>query len=343
MLVNVFLNGQKRIGWRNMGNLLDLNFQLYKKLYQVRKSEEFIIKIYDENEMKCPMHMSLGQEFIPVGVLHALTKEDIVFATYRSHAVYIAKTGETDIFFAELYGKKTGIAEGKAGSMHLSALEHGFMGSSAIVASAIPVAIGAAFANKYRKDGHVVAVFFGDGACDEGAFWESLNVACVMKLPVLFVCEDNGYAVNTPKHLRQGYHSIINTVSTFECMVFESATTDVEDIYCLAQNAIESIKRLGKPAFIRAECYRYLAHVGIHEDFDEGYRPESEFRQWHEKDCLAIQRQKLLVDGLQENVIQEAERFILESIEQSIFKAKEAPFCDDSQCLVGVFHENDNF
>lgn len=326
-----------------MGDLLKLNYQLYKKLYQVRKSEEFIVKLFGENEMKCPMHMSLGQEFIPVGVLHALTKEDMVFATYRSHAVYIAKTGETETFFAELYGKKTGTGEGKAGSMHLSAIEHGFMASSAIVASAIPIALGAAFANKSRKQGNVVAVFFGDGACDEGAFWESLNIACVMKLPVLFVCEDNGYAVNTPKYIRQGYQSITSTVSTFECTVFESATTDVEDIYYLAQNAIESIKRLGKPAFIRAECYRYLAHVGIHEDFDEGYRSESEFRQWHEKDCLAIQRQKLLANGLKENVVRDAERFIFESIEQSIFKAKETPFCDDSRCLAGVFYENDNF
>ncbi len=168
-----------------------LNLDLYKKLYLARRAEKKIREHYMEDEMKTPMHMSMGEEAIAVGVCHALKAEDQVFATYRSHAIYLAKTQKIDDFFAEMYGKDTALLKGKGGSMHMCAPESGFMGTSAIVASIIPVAVGVAFANKQMGNDKLATVFFGDGATDEGAFWESLNVACLMKLPILFVCEDN--------------------------------------------------------------------------------------------------------------------------------------------------------
>lgn len=185
----------------------ELSLELYRTLFFCRRSEELIIKYYPENEMRTPMHMSMGQEAIAVGVCAALGPEAQILTSYRSHASFLAKTRDSDIFFGELFGKISGTAAGKGGSMHLVHQEKGFLGSSGIVGSGIPVALGAAFANRRLKKERNVGVFFGDGALDEGVFWESLNVACLMKIPVLFVCEDNGLAVHTSTKKRRGFLS----------------------------------------------------------------------------------------------------------------------------------------
>jgi len=319
----------------------ELSLNLYKKLYIARRAEEFIIKHYPEDEMKTPMHMSMGQEAISVGVCHALGPEGQVLASYRSHASFLAKTEDMDRFFAELYGKETGTAQGKAGSMHLAAPDKGYLCSSGIVASCIPIAVGVAFANKQKRNGQISCVFFGDGALDEGAFWESLNVASLMKLPVLFACEDNGFAVHTPSHMRQGYKSITDIVSRFECNVFQEDTTDVEIIYRLALDAIESIKTTGKPAFLHLKYYRYLEHVGIYEDFDAGYRSRTEFNGWYKRDCLVLQRKRLIDAGYAEADILHAESLIDEQIKNSIKRVREAPFPKPGELYRGVFYEKD--
>ena len=317
----------------------ELSFDLYRKLYMARRAEEFIIKHYPEDEMKTPMHMSMGQEAISAGVCHALGPVGQIFGSYRSHATFLAKTEDTDRFFAELYGKESGTAQGKAGSMHLAAPEKGHMGSSAIVASCIPVAVGAAFANKQKGNGGISCVFFGDGALDEGVFWESLNVACIMKLPILFVCEDNGLAVHTPTHRRQGYESIIDIVCKFDCHVFQEQTTDVEIIYRLTLDAIESIKTTEKPAFMYFKCYRYLEHVGIYEDFQAGYRSKAEFDEWYKRDCVLVHRKRIIDNGYAEAGVRYAERLIDEQIRNSIERAREASFSKPEELYRGVFHE----
>jgi acetoin:2,6-dichlorophenolindophenol oxidoreductase subunit alpha len=319
----------------------EAGFDLYKKLYLIRRSEEFIIKHYPEDEMMTPMHMSMGEEAISAGVCHAIGSQGQVFASYRSHAAFLAKTEDVDRFFAELYGKETGTAHGKSGSMHLAAPEQGHMGSSAIVASSIPVTLGAAFVNKQKRNGQVSCVFFGDGAVNEGVFWESLNIASVMKLPVLFVCEDNGLAVHTPTSVRQGYKQITDIVAGFECGVFQADTTDVEVIYQLALDAIGAISRTGKPAFMYLKCYRYLEHVGISDDFNAGYRAKSEYEDWVKRDCLSLQRGKLIDKGYSEKVLHDAEMQIDERIKNSIRLAKEASLPEPEELYKGVFYETD--
>ena len=173
--------------------------QLFKSLFLARRSEEYIVKHYPENLMRTPMHMSMGQEFVPVGVCAALEGKADVFASYRSHAAFLAQTHDTDRFFSELYGRTSGTGEGKGGSMHLAAPDQGHMLSSGVVATQIPVAVGAAFANLQLGTGRTAVAFFGDGAADAGVFWESINSAVLFRLPVMFVCEDNGYAVDTPR------------------------------------------------------------------------------------------------------------------------------------------------
>ena len=315
----------------------EINLALYKKVYLIRKAEEKIREHYYEDEMKTPMHMSMGEEAIAVGVCRALKAEDQIFGTYRSHAIYLAKTGDIDNFFAEMYGKDTSLQKGKGGSMHLCAPESGFMGTSAIVGSIIPVAVGAAFANKQKNNGKLVAVFFGDGATDEGIFWESLNVACLMKLPLLFVCEDNGLAVHTPTSKRHGYTSITDIVSKFDCNVFKENTTDAEAIYELTGKAIKLTRTTQMPCFMHLRYYRYLEHVGVNEDFDAGYRSREEFEEWLKLDPINLQRKKLLEHGIKEEEIMKIEREIDNQIENSIRLAKKAPFASPDELFKEVY------
>ena len=316
----------------------DLSLDLYRKAYLIRKSEEEICKYYPEDGMKTPMHMSMGEEAIAVGICHALKQEDQVFCSYRSHALYLAKTENIDNFFAEMYGKSTSLQKGKGGSMHLCEPALGFMGASAIVASQIPVAVGSAFANKILKNGKIVAVFFGDGAVDEGVFWESLNVACLMELPILFVCEDNDFAVHTPPSVRHGYASITEIVSNFNCNVFQDETTDVEVIYKLTQGAIKKMKKNQQPCFFHLKYYRYLEHVGINEDFEAGYRSRNEFEKWLKKDPIRLQRDRLIELGLEDEV-QAIEKEIDSKVNDSIVATKKAPFADKDELYRGVLAE----
>jgi pyruvate dehydrogenase E1 component alpha subunit len=313
-----------------------LNLRFYKKLYLVRRCEETIIAHYSEDQMKTPMHMSIGAEAIAVGVCEALGAEDQVFGTYRSHALFLAKTEDTDDFFAEMYGKETASLKGKGGSMHLCAPDYGFMGTSAIVGSSLPVAVGCAFANKQANNGKTVAVFFGDGAVEEGVFWESLNTACLMKLPVMFVCEDNGLAVHTSKSQRRGYKSIADVVSQFDCLAYEGKTTDTEVIHKLTGEAIEQIKTRSMPAFLHLRYFRYLEHVGVNEDFDAGYRSRDEFEEWLRVDPISLQREKLKDLGWENNTIRNLETDIDDRINDSLGRAKDADFCRVSELYRGV-------
>ncbi len=316
-------------------NRQELNTALYRKLYLIRAAEESIRENYRSDAMKTPMHMSTGEEAISAGVCQALAPSDQVLGTYRSHGLYLAKTGETDRFFAEMYGKSTGMAKGKGGSMHLTAPAEGLICTSAVVATTIPVAIGAAFANKSRANGRLVAVFFGDGAVDEGVFWESLNSACSMKLPVLFVCEDNGYAVHSPVVERHGYDSIADIAFKFHCDVFRADTTDAEAIHDLARQAADSIHAKGRPAFIYLKYYRHLEHVGVNEDFNQGYRSHEEYEPWAKIDPVKIMRAKLL-QWLTESEIVVIERSISSQVSESVRKAIDAPFSSSAELYADV-------
>jgi len=236
-----------------------------------------------------------------------------------------------------VYGKETALLKGKGGSMHLCSPDHGFMGTSAIVASIIPVAAGCAFANKRANNGRMVAVFFGDGAVEEGVFWESMNLACLMKLPMLFVCEDNGLAVHASKAERQGFKSITEIVSKFNCLVYEAETTDTEAIYNLTRQAVKQVNAHGMPAFLRLEYFRYLEHVGVNEDFDAGYRSRDEFEQWLSEDPVSLQRKKLKDLGWAEDAIEGLEAQINDKVNRSLIKAQEAEFCNVSELFGGVF------
>src|SRR5262249_50909889 len=182
--------------------------RLYRSLYRIRRIEEEVARVYPTDKIKSPVHLSIGQEAVSVGVCAALEPRDVVFGTYRGHALYLAKGGDMRRLVAELFGKATGCARGKGGSMHLIDTEAGGMGTSAVVGTTIANAVGYAYALQYRRRDAVVASFFGDGATEEGAFAESLNFAALKRLPVLFVCENNRYAIHTHQDRRQGLPDI---------------------------------------------------------------------------------------------------------------------------------------
>jgi len=316
------------------------SMQLFKSLFLARRSEEYIVKHYPENRMRTPMHMSMGQEFVPVGVCAALEGKADVFASYRSHAAFLAQTHDTDRFFSELYGRTSGTGEGKGGSMHLAAPDQGHMLSSGVVATQIPVAVGAAFANLQLATGRTSVVFFGDGAADAGVFWESINAAALFRLPVLFVCEDNGYAVDTPREARQMAASLVETVKPFGCDAYEDDSGDVESVYLLARAAAETAHRERRPAFLNIKCCRYLEHVGIGEDWSWGYRDKAAVeRDWISRDALTVQRARLLAHQVQESAIVEMEGAIDGAIQASVKRAAEAPIPAPDRLHAGVFHE----
>src|SRR4051795_12417756 len=171
--------------------------RLYRSLYRIRRIEEEVARAYPTDKVKSPVHLSIGQEAVSVSVCEALRADDVVFPTYRGHALYLAKGGDLNRMVAELYGKVTGCTRGKGGSMHLIDPEAGVMGASAVVGTTIANAAGYAYALRVRGSDAVVVSFFGDGATEEGVFAETLNFAVLKRLPVLFVCENNGYAIHT--------------------------------------------------------------------------------------------------------------------------------------------------
>ena len=308
-----------------MSDSLSQGLAAYRKVFLIRSAEEAILRHYGEDEMKTPMHMSMGQEAISAGVCLALGDRGRIFASYRSHAAFLAQTEDVDAFFAELYGKVSGPGQGKGGSMHLSLPEKGHMCSSAIVASCLPLAVGAAYAFRSRREDLISCVFFGDGALDEGAFWESINTACVMRLSVLFVCEDNDWAVHTARHARAGYDSIVAVLGKMRCLVAEADSSDAEEIARITQELLSEAHAQSRPVFLKLKCCRYLEHVGISRELDAPYRSQAEVRSWQARDAVVGQRERLLQRGVAEAALLELENQVRRKIEVAVADAMAAP------------------
>lgn len=261
----------------------ELHNKLYNLMFRIRKVEEKIIELYPEQEMRCPTHLYIGQEAIAAGVCGNLNKSDVIFTNHRSHGHYLAKGGDLKKFFAELYGKETGCAKGYGGSMHLIDRENGVWGGSAIVGGAIPLAVGAALSFKLKKEDKVAVVFFGDGAVEEGVFHESLNFASLHNLPVIFVCENNFYAVQTGLSSRQANKNIYQKAAAYSMHGTKVDGTRVCEVYKTTQKAYERAKNGEGPTLIEATTYRWKGHVGTEEDYAMGHRTKEELEMWKER------------------------------------------------------------
>ncbi|MDP3921285.1 MAG: thiamine pyrophosphate-dependent dehydrogenase E1 component subunit alpha [Candidatus Omnitrophota bacterium] len=310
--------------------------QFYHKILLIRKCEDRICSEYATDEIKTPVHLHIGAEAIAVGVIAALGSSPQVFGTYRNHAHYLMLTGDTDTFFAELYGKVTGCAHGKAGSMHLTAPERGLLLTSAVVATTIPVAVGAAFANVYQNKKNVVASFFGDGAMEEGAFWESINFASLHKLPVLFVCEDNNLAIHTGKKERQGFRSAKDAVAGFECHYGEAPGHRVDLIHEAATGLLAKMAKDGKPGFLKCEYHRFRSHVGVRLDYAAGYRPKPSAAELEAVDPVLAAKDWVLGLGAKEAALEKIAADIDKEIDASVAKARTDAFPGIDDLYTGV-------
>ena len=299
----------------------DFYFQSYRTLFLIRKVEERIAGIYSTDKVKSPIHLSIGQEAPSVGVCAALKPSDIAFGTYRGHALYLAKKGDLRQMIAELYGKKTGCGAGKSGSMHLGDKSAQMMGTSAIVASSIPNAVGYAFAQNYKNTPNVVVVFFGDGATEEGVFYESLNFAALKKLPILFVCENNLYAINTPLHKRVPLANYCERAQALGVSACKISNNNIEETFLRTQELVGSIREGAGPKFIEIETYRWKEHVGPGEDWHFGYRSKEEGEQWIQADEM-VRIGNFLEPIAKKNL--EAE--VLKEIEDAFEFAEISPF-----------------
>ena len=310
---------------------------LYRKLWLARQAEERIRIEYPKNEIKTPVHLGIGGEAIPVGVCHCLPEGSKTFGTYRNHSIYLAVTGDTDGFFKELYGKGSGPAKGKAGSMHLSSPEHGLMATSAVVGTTIPLAVGAALAHSYTGVQAPVVVFFGDGAVEEGVFWESLNFAALHRLRILFVCEDNDLAIHSSRMERRGFKSIEDVVKSFDC---HFATGDGSDVGAVVTYTRDLLKRMDEspgPGFLHLNYLRLLEHVGINEDFSAEYRRRPTAEEIERMDPLLGLERGILKSGGTTVELDAIRSEINRQIDSSIIAAQQADFPDSSELYTDIF------
>ena len=259
---------------------------LLTAMLRVRMVEERIVELYPSDRIQSPVHLSIGQEAAAVGLCAHLRTRDLLFTTYRGHAHYLAKGGDLKAMFAELYGRATGFAKGKAGSMHLAAPEVGMMGSSAIVSSTIPHAVGAALRSRWTGADDITVCVFGDGATEEGVYHESLNFAAVQRVPVLFVCENNGLAIHSKLSDRQSYglteHASVYGIEGHRL----SFATDPTEVHQELAPIVAAMRRDQRPRFVEIPMFRAKEHVGPGEDFQRGYRSQHELMEWRLKDPL---------------------------------------------------------
>ena len=261
--------------------------KLFESMLRIRLVEESIANKYSEQKMRCPTHLSIGQEAIAVGVCANLTSQDQVLSTHRAHAHYLAKGGCLNSMMAEIYGKASGCSKGMGGSMHLIDTSVGFMGSTAIVGNTIPVAVGLALEKKLTRKKSIACVFFGDGATEEGAFYESVNFAIIHSLPILFICENNLYSVYSGLEVRQPVdRKIYNMVRAMGISAQHGNGNDVEEVARKVKHAKTMILKSEGPQFLEFDTYRWREHCGPNFDNNIGYREESEFLKWKKKDPL---------------------------------------------------------
>jgi TPP-dependent pyruvate/acetoin dehydrogenase alpha subunit len=310
-----------------------LDKRLYRSLYRIRRVEEEIARVYPSDKIQSPIHLSIGQEAISVAVCEALRREDIVFGTYRSHACYLAKGGSLRGMIAELYGKATGVAKGKAGSMHLIDLSAGVMGASAVVASSISQAVGYALAIQMRGEPRVVTCFFGEGATEEGAFHESLNFASLKSLPILFVCENNAYAIHSRQRDRQATGDICGLARAHGLSTIQFEDQDPYRLYAESCQAVESLRsRQSGPVFFECRCYRWMEHVGPNEDFAAGYRCRDEAESWQASDPL-----RLVGEKLPASVRRQIEQAVDREISEAFDAAEHDPFPDAEELYTDLY------
>jgi len=308
----------------------DFLLRLYETMQRMRLCEESFVEPILTREVRCPVHLYSGQEAVATGVCAALETRDYLFGSHRSHGHYLAKGGDLRKMVAEIYCKSTGCARGRGGSMHVIDPSVGMLGAAPIVAGTISLAVGAAYAASVRGEDRVSVSFFGDGATGEGVLYESLNLAALLRLPALFVCENNLYSTHLPIRECRVSEEIYKVAEPFGIEACQVDGNDVLAVYEAAARAV-SLCRSGRgPFFLEALTYRMRGHVGPDDNIQGSHidiRPAEEIERWRERDPIRRLRERLVADGVApEAQFASLDEAIASEVREALSEASAAPF-----------------
>lgn len=313
-----------------------LLWSMYVGMVRIRAFEERAAELVECGEIKTPCHLYIGQEAVAVGVCSALSTDDYVWGAHRSHGHYLAKGGDLRAMMAELFGKVTGCSRGRGGSMHLAAPAVGILGTVPLVAATIPLAVGAGLASKLREDGRVSVSFFGDGATEEGHFYESLNLAALHRLPVVFVCENNFYASHMSLLERRPCDNIVDAAAAHGIPGVRVDGNDAVAVYSASSEAVARARAGKGPTLLECRTYRWRGHVGPAWDLDVGSNRRNELKEWMARDPIARMRQTLLVLGVSEAELDQAAVEVRSEVDEAVAYARGSPYPDAGELLEHV-------
>ncbi len=319
----------------------DLAKTLSHGMRRIRTVEETIAERYAEQEMRCPTHLSSGQEAVSAAVGAVLRPSDLAVSGHRAHAHYLAKGGDLKAMIAEIYGKVTGCARGKGGSMHLIDEAAGFMGSTAIVGGTVPVGVGLAYSLMMKDTDDIACIFLGDAVVETGVFHESLNFAILKNLPVLFLCENNFYSVYSPLSVRQSHvRQIHEKVAGFGIATEVGDGNDVASVHEIVTKTVNGIRAGNGPAFLEFSTFRWREHCGPNYDDDLGYRPDQFIEDWNAREPIGQFESRALADGrLTQSQIDTMQRDIEEEVQAAFEFAKTSDFPPAAESSDHVFAE----
>lgn len=308
--------------------------EFYTMMIRIRRVEEKLMEVFSNGEILGFLHVSIGQESAPAAVCAHLRKDDYISTTHRGHGWSVAKGIDLKLAMAELFGKKEGFCKGRSGSMHLADASIGIMGANGIVGGGIPIAAGAAFAAQYRKTDQVAVATFGEGATGEGAFHETMNFAAVKKLPIIFVCENNGWAEFSPQSIHMPIQSVTSRALAYD-MATASVSNDVLEIYEEAGKAVERARKGDGPTLLEVRCDRWYGHyVGD----AQKYRGKEKVEAAMKKDCIADFEAELLKGKvLKKEDIEKIHADIAAEVEAAVTFARECPYPDVSEMIEGLY------
>jgi pyruvate dehydrogenase E1 component alpha subunit len=309
--------------------------EMYRTMVKIRLFEEKVFELYAQNLVPGTIHLYTGQEAVAVGVCSALRKDDYITSTHRGHGHCIAKGADVKRVMAEILGKRTGYCKGKGGSMHIADFSIGILGATGVVGAGIPIAAGAGLSIKLRKTDQVVACFFGDGAANQGTFHEGINMAAIWSLPVIFVCENNLYAMGTRVSTVMRIENVAERATAYGIPGVVVDGNDVLAVYEATFKAAERARRGEGPTLIECKTYRHRGHSRVD---PARYRPKEEVEAWLAKDPIRRFRDKLLKSGvLTEAEIQQIERETAAEIEETVRFAMESPYPTPEEALQDVY------
>jgi len=310
---------------------------MHKRMVRIRLFEEAAGKLMEDGKVPGALHLYVGQEAVAAGVMVHLTNKDQITSTHRGHGHLIAKGGEFNKMYAELYGKSTGYCKGKGGSMHICDMDLGMLGANGIVGGGPPIAMGAAFSNKFRKTKDVSATFFGDGASNEGAFHEAANMAALFKLPIVFVCENNGYGEYTAQVNHQAVVDVADRAAGYGMPGVVVDGMDAIAVYEAAGEAVARARAGHGPTLLECKTYRYYDHVGVR-GMGLKYRSDEEVEQWQQRDAIErIEAHIIEQDVATRRKLDNVHKATQKEVEEGIAFAEASPMPDASALLEDVY------